>query len=86
MEGKNFIKLCKDTKLMNKSLTSTDIDLIFTKVSRTASTRVTLKSALAGHCIRCQTTCWQLPARSLCCCQQARHLQAVQAEKAFLQA
>lgn len=32
MEGKNFIKLCKDTKLMNKSLTSTDIDLIFTKV------------------------------------------------------
>lgn len=32
MEGKNFIKLCKDTKLMGKALTSTDIDLIFTKV------------------------------------------------------
>jgi hypothetical protein len=32
MEGKNFIKLCKDTKLMGKALSSTDIDLIFTKV------------------------------------------------------
>jgi len=32
MEGKNFLKLCKDTKLMGKALTSTDIDLIFTKV------------------------------------------------------
>lgn len=32
MEGKNFLKLCKDTKMMSKSLTSTDIDLIFTKV------------------------------------------------------
>lgn len=32
MEGKNFIKMCKDTKLMGKGLTSTDIDLIFAKV------------------------------------------------------
>lgn len=32
VEGKNFIKMCKDTKLMGKGLTSTDIDLIFAKV------------------------------------------------------
>ena len=33
MEGKAFIKLCKDCKLMSKALTTTDIDLIFAKVS-----------------------------------------------------
>jgi hypothetical protein len=32
MDGKSFIKLCKDTKLVGKGLTSTDIDLIFAKV------------------------------------------------------
>jgi hypothetical protein len=33
LEGKNFIKLAKDTKLLSKALTTTDIDLIFAKVS-----------------------------------------------------
>jgi hypothetical protein len=33
LEGKNFIKLAKDTKLLSKALTATDIDLIFAKVS-----------------------------------------------------
>lgn len=32
MDGKAFVKLCKDCKLMSKGLTTTDVDLIFTKV------------------------------------------------------
>lgn len=32
MEGKTFAKLAKDCKLLSKTVTTTDIDLIFTKV------------------------------------------------------
>lgn len=32
MEGKNFLKLCRDCRLLGKALTPTDVDLIFTKV------------------------------------------------------
>jgi len=32
MDGKEFMKFCKDIKLINKALTPTDIDLIFAKV------------------------------------------------------
>jgi hypothetical protein len=32
MEGKQWAKLCKDTKLLDKKFTSTDVDLIFAKV------------------------------------------------------
>ena len=31
MDGKTFAKLCKDTKLLDKKLTATDVDLIFAK-------------------------------------------------------
>jgi hypothetical protein len=37
LEGKNFIKLAKDTKLLSKALTTTDIDLIFAKVGSRAA-------------------------------------------------
>lgn len=47
MEGKNFLKLCKDTKLMGKALTSTDIDLIFTKVGCSLSS----SASSAGCCL-----------------------------------
>jgi hypothetical protein len=40
MEGKNFIKLCKDCKLMGKALTTTDIDLIFTKVKTKGARKI----------------------------------------------
>lgn len=40
MEGKNFIKLCKDCKLMSKALTTTDIDLIFTKVKTKGARKI----------------------------------------------
>lgn len=49
MEGKNFIKLCKDTKLMSKSLTSTDIDLIFTKVRTAVSSVLASRRKIAGR-------------------------------------
>lgn len=33
MNGKNFIKLCKDCKVIDgKTVTSTDVDIIFSKV------------------------------------------------------
>lgn len=31
MDGKTFAKLAKDTKILDKKLTATDIDLIFAK-------------------------------------------------------
>ena len=36
MDGKNFAKLCKDSGLVSKNLTSVDIDIIFSKVTRLA--------------------------------------------------
>ena len=33
MSGKNFSKLFKDSGLMNSKLTTTDLDIIFAKVS-----------------------------------------------------
>jgi hypothetical protein len=41
MEGKSFVKLAKDCKLIDKKLTSTDIDLIFAKVKDKAERRIT---------------------------------------------
>jgi hypothetical protein len=41
MEGKAFAKLAKDTKLIDKKLTATDIDLIFAKVKDKAERRIT---------------------------------------------
>jgi len=32
MDGKTFAKMSKDTKMLNKALTTTDIDLIFAKI------------------------------------------------------
>ena len=31
MDGAKFAKLCRDTKLLDKKLTSTDVDIIFAK-------------------------------------------------------
>jgi len=43
MDGKTFAKLAKDTKLINKSLTSTDIDLIFAKAKDKTARKITFK-------------------------------------------
>lgn len=42
MDGKTLAKLAKDTKILDKKLTSTDIDLIFAKVKAKAARKITL--------------------------------------------
>ena len=41
MEGKQFAKLAKDTKILDKALTATDIDLIFAKVKDKTARKIT---------------------------------------------
>lgn len=39
MDGKTFAKLAKDCHLLDKKLTSTDVDLSFAKVKTSAAVR-----------------------------------------------
>ncbi|GBF93441.1 hypothetical protein Rsub_06574 [Raphidocelis subcapitata] len=48
IEGKNFIKLCKDCKLMSKALTTTDIDLIFTKAKTKGARKVSFEQFMSA--------------------------------------
>jgi len=41
MEGKQFAKLAKDCKLLDKKLTATDVDLAFAKVKDKSERRIT---------------------------------------------
>lgn len=41
MDGKSFAKMCKDTKLLDKKLTATDVDLIFAKSKAKTDRRIT---------------------------------------------
>jgi len=41
MDGKGFAKLAKDTKLLDKKLTATDVDLAFSKVKDRSARRIT---------------------------------------------
>jgi len=51
MDGKSWAKLCKDTKLIDKKLTSTDVDLIFAKSKAKTDRRITYDQWLTalGH-------------------------------------
>jgi len=40
MDGKTFAKMSKDTKILDKLLTATDIDLIFAKVKDKAARKI----------------------------------------------
>lgn len=42
MEGKTLAKLAKDTKILDKKLTATDIDLIFAKVKTKGARKINL--------------------------------------------
>jgi len=42
MDGKAFVKLAKDCKLLDKKLTTTDVDLIFSKVKERTVRRINL--------------------------------------------
>ena len=52
MDGKSFAKMCKDTKLIDKKLTATDVDLIFAKSKGKTDRRITFDQWLTalGHC------------------------------------
>jgi len=41
MDGKTFAKMAKDTKILSKTLTATDIDLIFAKIKDKAARKIT---------------------------------------------
>jgi hypothetical protein len=48
MDGKGFAKLAKDTKLLDKKLTTTDVDLAFSKIKERTARRITFDQFLAG--------------------------------------
>ena len=48
MDGKGFAKLAKDTKLVDKKLTTTDVDLAFSKVKDRTARRIDFNQFLAG--------------------------------------
>ena len=52
MDGKSFAKMCKDTKLIDKKLTATDVDLIFAKSKAKTDRRITFDQWLTAldHC------------------------------------
>ena len=41
MDGKGFAKMAKDTKLIDKKLTNTDVDLAFSKIKDKSARRIT---------------------------------------------
>ena len=41
MDGREFAKLCKDCKLLNKKVTTTDVDIAFAKVKAKGSRKIT---------------------------------------------
>ena len=48
MEGKQFAKLMKDCKILDKKVTSTDIDLIFAKIKEKAARRISFTEFQSG--------------------------------------
>eukprot|EP00354_Favella_ehrenbergii_P005765 CAMPEP_0170469978 /NCGR_PEP_ID=MMETSP0123-20130129/12609_1 /TAXON_ID=182087 /ORGANISM="Favella ehrenbergii, Strain Fehren 1" /LENGTH=326 /DNA_ID=CAMNT_0010736989 /DNA_START=105 /DNA_END=1086 /DNA_ORIENTATION=+ len=48
MDGKGFAKLAKDTKLIDKKLTATDVDLTFNKIKERTARRITFDQFLTG--------------------------------------
>lgn len=43
MDGRQFAKLCKDTKLLGKGFSPTDVDLIFAKVKEKSARKINFK-------------------------------------------
>ena len=48
MDGKGFAKMAKDTKLIDKKLTGTDVDMTFAKVKERTVRRITFDQFMAG--------------------------------------
>ena len=68
MDGKQFMKLAKDCKLLDKKLTATDIDLIFSKVKDKGACKITyaqFEKAVSSVLIRKEWMLELLSTRSL---------------------
>ena len=49
MDGKGFAKMAKDTKLIDKKLTGTDVDMTFAKIKNPKTARrITFDQFMAG--------------------------------------
>lgn len=48
MDGARFAKLCKDSKLLDKSLTPTDVDLIFSKIKTKGARKIGVSEFKSG--------------------------------------
>lgn len=48
MEGKQFAKLIKDIKILDKKVTATDVDLIFAKIKDKAARRISFDEFMNG--------------------------------------
>lgn len=51
MDGKGFAKMSKDTKLIDKKLTTTDVDMTFAKIKERTARRITFDQFMAGLAI-----------------------------------
>lgn len=51
MDGKGFAKMAKDTKLIDKKLTTTDVDMTFAKIKERTARRITFDQFMAGLAI-----------------------------------
>lgn len=48
MDGKTFAKVAKDCKILNKALTSTDVDLTFAKIKDKAARKINFAQFIKG--------------------------------------
>ena len=51
MDGKGFAKMAKDTKLLDKKLTATDVDMTFAKIKERTARRITFDQFMGGLAI-----------------------------------
>ncbi len=48
MEGKQFAKLIKDIQILDKKVTSTDVDLVFAKIKDKSARRISFEEFMNG--------------------------------------
>eukprot|EP01069_Polyplicarium_translucidae_P004212 Polyplicarium_translucidae@DN2526_c0_g1_i3.p2 len=44
LDGRGYVKMCKDSKLLDKKFTQVDVDLIFSKAKGVGKTKINLKA------------------------------------------
>jgi peptide methionine sulfoxide reductase MsrB len=68
MDGKTFAKMAKDTKILDKALTATDIDLVFAKVKAKTARKITLAQFQKGieECATKKRTTFEALSEKIC--------------------